>query len=201
MHASIEVTTDATRSNFSDGPEAWNPQTIARSLVSSLAPDLAKTPNSKAPTAMIDVIITFDKYGVSSHPNHTSCYHGAVAFMGELMRGRSGWEPPVTLYTLKSVNILRKYAHVLDAIPTIMTSSLTLARQGGGKRKTKSRGSEQASLADPALMFFVSNIPAWTRAQKAMVNGHWSQMVWFRWGWIGLGRYLMINDLNKVKAH
>lgn len=172
---------------------------IARNLVSSLAPTLSKTSSSKAPTALIDVIITFDKHGVSSHPNHTSCYHGAVAFLSELMRGRSGWEPPVTLYTLNSVNIVRKYTHVFDAVLTIMSATLTLGRQGGGLRKLKGRASEQTSPPNPHLMFFVSGINAWTKAQKAMVTGHWSQMIWFRWGWIGFGRYLLINDLHKVK--
>ncbi|RMD42722.1 hypothetical protein DV735_g2416, partial [Chaetothyriales sp. CBS 134920] len=33
------------------------------------------------------------------------------------------------------------------------------------------------------------------RAREAMVHGHRSQMVWFRWGWITLGRYMLINDL------
>lgn len=200
MPASISQVTETCRSNFPDGIMAWSPQLIARNLVISLAPSLPKTPSSKAPNASIDVIITFDKHGVSSHPNHTSCYDGAVAFLTELMRGRSGWEAPVTLYTLNSVNIFRKYAHVLDAVLTVISSLWTLGRHGGGKLKLKGRGSEQTGPSNPHLMFFVSGMNAWTKAQKAMVNGHWSQMVWFRWGWIGLGRYLLINDLHKVKV-
>jgi hypothetical protein len=31
-----------------------------------------------APTASIDVLITFDAGGVSGHPNHISLFHGAV---------------------------------------------------------------------------------------------------------------------------
>jgi N-acetylglucosaminylphosphatidylinositol deacetylase len=33
-------------------------------------------------------------------------------------------------------------------------------------------------------------------AQKAMTQAHQSQMRWFRWGWIGLSRYMVVNDLK-----
>lgn len=40
------------------------------------------------------------------------------------------------------------------------------------------------------------NTPAQTRiAQKAMTDAHVSQMRWFRWGWIGMSRYMVMNDL------
>lgn len=47
----------------------------------------------------------------------------------------------------------------------------------------------------PEGLLFV-NTPAQTRiAQKAMTHAHMSQMRWFRWGWIGLSRYMVLNDL------
>jgi len=33
-----------------------------------------------------------------------------------------------------------------------------------------------------------------------MVQGHKSQMVWFRWGWITIGRYMTVNDLKREKV-
>lgn len=33
-------------------------------------------------------------------------------------------------------------------------------------------------------------------ARRAMTEAHQSQMVWFRWGWIVLSRYMYINDLK-----
>lgn len=163
-----------------------------------MAPDLSRTPNAKPPTANVDVIITFDKRGVSSHPNHISCHDGAVAFLAELMKGRSGWESPVTVYTLSSVNIVRKYIHVVDALPTVIATLFRLARHGGGRPKPKPRAATGVTPC-PNYLFYVNGLSDWTTAQKAMVRGHWSQMVWFRWGWIGLGRYLVLNDLKKVK--
>lgn len=31
-----------------------------------------------------------------------------------------------------------------------------------------------------------------------MTTAHVSQMRWFRWGWIGLSRYMVVNDLKRV---
>jgi N-acetylglucosaminylphosphatidylinositol deacetylase len=30
-----------------------------------------------------------------------------------------------------------------------------------------------------------------------MTTAHESQMRWFRWGWISLSRYMVLNDLKK----
>lgn len=52
--------------------------------------------------------------------------------------------------------------------------------------------------SDPTIPegLLLVNTPAQTRiAQKAMTHAHVSQMRWFRWGWIGLSRYMVINDL------
>jgi N-acetylglucosaminylphosphatidylinositol deacetylase len=38
------------------------------------------------------------------------------------------------------------------------------------------------------------------RAQKAMTVAHKSQMRWFRWGWIGASRYMVVNDLKLAKV-
>lgn len=49
-------------------------------------------------------------------------------------------------------------------------------------------------------LLFVSSVAEWIKAQKAMVDCHRSQMVWFRWGWISLGRYMAVNDLKREKV-
>ena len=75
----------------------------------------------------------------------------------------------VELWTLRTVGLVRKYAFVLDALWTL---------GGAGERKV-----------------FVSTIEQVRTAQKAMTTAHVSQMRWFRWGWIGLSRYMVMNDL------
>ena len=46
---------------------------------------------------------------------------------------------------------------------------------------------------------FLSDAGEVRRAQKAMTHAHISQMRWFRWGWIGLSRYMVVNDLRLEK--
>lgn len=54
----------------------------------------------------------------------------------------------------------------------------------------------------PSQLLFMSGPGELVTAQKAMVMAHKTQMRWFRWGWIGFGRYMVVNDmvLEKVVA-
>lgn len=140
------------------------------------------------PSATIDVLITFDKGGVSGHPNHRSLYHGARAFVERLMKGKSGWQCPVTLYTLTSTPLVRKYVGVLDA-PVSMIIGIVEGFLGGrGKKRSGQEGGR---------LLYVNGVMEYWRARGAMVQAHKSQMVWFRWGWITLGRYMVVNDLKR----
>lgn len=210
---------------FKDGmDQKWSPDDIARVLASAFAPQLNAPPPSPTPIpaekekssrsdkksssrpskksskpstpspvptpppaavppgprATIDVLVTFDKQGISSHPNHIALYNGARTFLSNLMSGHSGYACPVNLYTLTTVNIARKYSFILDVIPTMLQGVV-----GGGSKKP----------ADRAL--FMSDMSRYWKAREAMVSGHKSQMVWFRWGWIGVGRYMVMNDLKR----
>ena len=176
----------------------WDAEKIARILTSAFTSSInskvrlqaGKTDsNDVAPTATIDVLVTFDQRGISDHPNHMSLYHGAIAWIKEMMKGKSGWECPVTVYTLRSTNVLRKYVSVLDA-PFTMLSCVLNSMSIAGKRRSEN--------TMPERLMFVSDIGAYWKAQNAMVNAHKSQMKWFRWGWIGIGRYMVVNDLKKI---
>jgi len=164
----------------------WSKEKIATLLSSAFAPNLAKPMKSKSaetPTATIDVMITFDQSGISSHPNHISLYHGARHFISSLLHNRPGWHSPVDLYTLSSINIARKYTSFFDAIISLGITAL-------GKGQTG---------AHPSPLLFLSGPNQLRVAQKAMTNAHVSQMRWFRWGWIGLSRYMVVNDLRLEK--
>jgi N-acetylglucosaminylphosphatidylinositol deacetylase len=144
------------------------------------------TPPIEGPRATIDVLLTFDNIGISSHPNHISLHSGATLFLRNLMRGHSGYACPVDLYTLTSVNIVRKYTFIFDVITTYLSGivdTILSSKKGNGGRADK--------------VIFVSDIFRYWTARKAMVSGHKSQMVWFRWGWIGVGRYMVVNDLRR----
>lgn len=111
------------------------------------------------------------------------------------MKGKFGYSCPVALYTLATTNIVRKYLGVLDAPFTMLSGALEgvilTASASRGERKVVGRE------GCPNRLLFVSSISEWLTAQSAMVKGHQSQMVWFRWGWITIGRYMVVNDLKR----
>lgn len=173
--------------DFPDSMTAtWDEKKISNLLSSAFAPNLSKPMTKKSsdqPTATIDVLVTFDSNGVSSHPNHISLFRGARHFIGSLVHNRPGWQCPVDLYTLTSISILRKYTSFLDGIWTLIGGTLS-------KKKTGDH---------PSVLLFLSAPQEVRVAQKAMTTAHKSQMRWFRWGWIGFSRYMVVNDLKLEK--
>ena len=162
----------------------WEAKAISNLLTSTFAPKMAKVPAKSKPETNIDVLITFDKDGVSSHPNHISLYHGAVTFVKSLMQRHSGWEAPVKLYTLPSVNVARKYAGMAD-VPWTLLGNLVRKKQAGDY---------------PTPLLYVNSVFQYRTAQRAMTTAHKSQMVWFRYGWIWNSRYMIVNDLQRDPA-
>ena len=103
------------------------------------------------------------------------------------MASKSGWACPVELYVLNTTSLVRKYIGIFDAPTTLIFGVI---RSVGGKKKVgKGQG--------PRRILFISDPWQWMKGQKAMVQGHASQMRWFRWGWVGLGRYMVVNDLRR----
>ncbi|KAH7144417.1 N-acetylglucosaminyl-phosphatidylinositol de-N-acetylase [Dactylonectria estremocensis] len=163
----------------------WDRNKISGLLGSAFAPglDQERTDDAPQPTANIDVLITFDNNGVSSHLNHISLFYGARTFVAGLTQGKPGWKSPIDLYTLSSVNFLRKYTSFLDVLVTLL----------------RSRDATSKDAARPAHLVFLNSLVgshAYATAWKTMTEAHKSQMVWFRYGWITLSRYMVINDLH-----
>lgn len=163
----------------------WPPRLIANVLSTAFAPNMSSTSPKDAPQATVDAIITFDAHGISGHPNHKSLHAGAHGFLKALMHRHSGWECPIKLYTLTTTSIFRKYLSLLDAPATLI----------GAIVRKKELGRY------PTPLLFVSSPARYRTAQKAMTTAHESQMRWFRWGWITLSRYMVLNDLKLEKTH
>ncbi|XP_028035266.1 N-acetylglucosaminyl-phosphatidylinositol de-N-acetylase [Bombyx mandarina] len=127
-------------------------------------PVIAKLIHHQLESLAVDTLVTFDRGGVSSHPNHSAVFY-AVAFMfvEKIMPQKC------TVYTLDSVNILRKYMGFLD-----LPLSFILSSKRYFLRWTESR-----------------------RIVRAM-KLHSSQMVWFRYLYVMFSRYMVINTLRKV---
>jgi N-acetylglucosaminylphosphatidylinositol deacetylase len=162
----------------------WEAKEIAKVLQHYFAPKMKTMPTDAAPLSNIDVLVTFDECGVSGHPNHISLFHGASTFVRNLMQRHSGWENPVKLYTLTTTNVVRKYSSVVDAMLTVLMSIIQKKKSGDF----------------PTPLLAVSGVGGLRKAQMAMTSAHQSQMRWFRWGWIGISRYMVVNDLAKVKG-
>ncbi|CAH0015811.1 unnamed protein product [Clonostachys rhizophaga] len=164
----------------------WDHQKISALLCSAVAPNLARQRASPdtAPTSSIDVIVTFDNSGISSHPNHISLYHGARTFISALVEGKSKFPCPVDLYTLTSVNFFRKYSSIADALTTLIFWAI-------GPKNDDEDHPKNLVLMNTLFGEGASR----GTACKAMADAHKSQMVWFR-GWIFLSRYMMINELR-----
>ena len=165
---------------------SWPNDKIAQVLSSAFVPAPPKGKGKEPPGVNLDVIITFDKIGVSSHPNHISLFNGARAWIRGLMKGKEGWKSPVELYTLTSVSILRKYVSFLDSTPTLLIGAFRGLKVGRKKMKEQ-----------PPSYVFISSFGEYRQGQNAMTKGHSSQMRWFRWGWITFGRYMIVNDLHR----
>lgn len=202
---------------FQDGPSDWKKEDISDYLAQSFAlqevSNLAvstststleqrperrsehrqsQVPDSKATSAssstnVPDAIVTFDPHGISTHPNHCSCYYGATHFITHFNHQHTS---PIALYTLTSIPILRKYLSILDAPISLLLSSF----QSTSAPTTRNR---IADTEKTDTVLFVSGFRDYARAFGAMVLAHKTQMLWFRWGWIITGRYMVVNDLRR----
>ncbi|KAI2613177.1 LmbE-like protein [Hypoxylon fragiforme] len=190
----------------------WDASKISALLTSTFAPqNLTQQPpqpaskrssssssNTTAPTATIDALITFDSRGVSSHPNHISLYHGARFFTSSLVRSYPGWASPVDLYTLTTVNFLRKYTGFLDVLATILSIAFVRGDNQVAGHTRSERGNPGALVSMVGLGG--GGRESYGAGRRAMTEAHRSQMVWFRWGWIALSRYMYMNDLRLEKV-
>ena len=179
-------------SRFRDGMTLqWNYDDIgtvlSQAFTSSEPLERTSAPGSNdfsSSTVDIDVLITFDSNGISSHANLISLYYGALHWLRRV--DQTGAK--IALYSLTTTKVIRKYMSLLDA-----PFSLLLAASQGP--------SIDANQEHVDRLLFLSDVSGYRRAQKAMTKGHISRMLWFRWGWIGLSRYMRVNDLIRQHPH
>ncbi|XP_030040111.2 N-acetylglucosaminyl-phosphatidylinositol de-N-acetylase [Manduca sexta] len=127
-------------------------------------PVVAKLIHHQIEALDIDTLVTFDRGGVSSHANHSAVFYAvAYIFVEKIMPTRCA------VYTLDSVNILRKYLGFLD-----LPLSFVLSSKRYFLRWTESR-----------------------RVVRAMKR-HRSQMIWFRYLYVMFSRYMVINTLRRI---
>ncbi|XP_037924615.1 N-acetylglucosaminyl-phosphatidylinositol de-N-acetylase [Hermetia illucens] len=130
----------------------WKVETIAKII-------------SKAVESLdIQAVITFDRDGVSQHPNHCAVYYAtaSLCLAGLMPKG-------CKIYTLDTINIIRKYISLFDLVCTFMMSTNWCI----------------ISLKEAKVV-------------RAAMQQHVSQMRWFRRLYIIFSRYMFINSLREI---
>ncbi|KAK6333379.1 N-acetylglucosaminyl-phosphatidylinositol de-N-acetylase [Orbilia javanica] len=162
--------------------KSW-PEDLLASLISDSLREFREDDSSNGGDGKgVDTFITFDEGGVSAHPNHISLLKGVKYYLRHYPKKND-----VLLYTLNTVPVYRKYISVLDAFVTTLLDRM--------KNKPGEEEEGYSGTGAPKSAMYLSNWQGYKTAQKAMTEGHKSQMVWFRWGWITLSRYMVFNDL------
>ncbi|KAI4295752.1 hypothetical protein L6164_035763 [Bauhinia variegata] len=130
---------------------------------------VAKLIEEEISSLSIDMIITFDNYGVSGHCNHRDVHYGVRKLLHDTsQRDIEAWE-------LVSTNILRKYSGPVDVW---LSMCFSILHKNG------------------TMQCFVNKHPR--RSFLAMAQ-HSSQWVWFRKLFVALSSYTYMNTLRKIK--
>ncbi|KAG5024874.1 hypothetical protein AAZX31_08G078800 [Glycine max] len=130
---------------------------------------LAKIIEEEITSRCIDMIITFDSYGVSGHCNHRDVHYGVCKLLHDIL------QRDIEVWELVSTNILRKYSGPVDIWLSIF---LTMLHTNGTMQCLVNEHSRRSGIA---------------------MAQHSSQWVWFRKLFVTLSSYTYMNTLRKVK--
>ena len=68
------------------------------------------------------IILTFDEYGVSNHPNHIATYQGVKYYLNNILNDKLN----IIGFKLNSKNVFRKFIGLFDIIFTVLLNSFIL---------------------------------------------------------------------------
>ncbi|KAJ1834646.1 hypothetical protein LPJ63_001777 [Coemansia sp. RSA 2711] len=146
--------------NLPDDPKkAWNVALVAKTVEAVVA------------AGDVDTVFTFDRQGVSGHPNHIAAYMGVKHMALTSQRFKFH---PVNVYALDSVGLVRKYSSIIDTVFSL-----------------------GALVSAKSNLLFVADIQAYSAGVQAMAM-HESQLVWFRKLYLAFSRYMFINTYSKI---
>lgn len=119
----------------------------------------------------IGTIVTFDKFGVSQHPNHIACHEGVKLL-------KRNFPPGITFLQLKTHSLPLKY---FGAVSLLRPSALLF------RKRSKTRTS--FDIVIPPTSFF-----SCLRAMKM----HASQLKWFRYLFVFFSSYSCRNEFTEL---
>ncbi|KAL1673051.1 putative deacetylase LmbE-like domain-containing protein [Schizophyllum commune] len=156
----------------------WDADVIARTVLPYVA------------ESAITTILTFDREGVSQHPNHRSIREGIRTLLSssdadDLDTSPTSLAIHPRFFTLVTVPLASKY---LGVIASATRDGTTTKDVGSNPTRTPSA---------PVIPAFISGWAEYKTAVRAMLR-HKSQMVWFRWLYVAFSRYMWVNEWFEV---
>ncbi|KAI9456753.1 LmbE-like protein [Russula earlei] len=137
----------------------------------------------------ISIILTFDSYGVSGHPNHFSLYRGVSRLLAALP---AGTRYPIAAYSLKSKPVIIKYMGILA--PLLVKLKVVSSRAVD----TLTHGT-LGNFVSPVQPVFVAGVKEYRRTVSATLR-HRSQRAWFRWLYMAFSQYMWVNEWERIHA-
>ncbi|THV04711.1 LmbE-like protein [Dendrothele bispora CBS 962.96] len=190
----------------------WKPEVIAK-VVESFVVEHG-----------ITTILTFDRDGISQHPNHKSIPYGVRHLLSNWPTDLESLKMKPRLYTLITVPLSIKYISILapllakydlyiaDVLHHLednliyafsfiksLRSRTSVPTDGSEPASTQNVGAARESRNPNPISVFVSGTREYSTALRAMKE-HWSQLVWFRWLNVMFSRYMWVNEWIEVKV-
>ncbi|UJR07530.1 hypothetical protein I4U23_011818 [Adineta vaga] len=163
--------------DLQDDPHRWWP----KGNISEIVDQFIKRFN-------IDLLITFDRGGISGHVNHKSVAIGIEYYL-------ENFDQTPRTYRLTTVASLFEYSSILDLVRTLIKFIPRLIRSFFSTILPFlfSSPNDQRAL-------FVSSPFGYYQGLKAF-HQHRSQMLWYRHIYTTFSRHMFINDLTKVSRN
>lgn len=130
-----------------------------------------------------EAIVTFDKWGVTRHPNHIAVHGGVVRWLAR--NPHAG----VHVYLLRTVWLAERFLGLLGLMLAIVCNLHGLCGREAGHRMDGTPPAKVTVLA--------RGIGALATCHRAM-RAHRSQYVWFRRIYVAVSRYVFVNELARV---
>jgi N-acetylglucosaminylphosphatidylinositol deacetylase len=133
----------------------------------------------------IDLLITFDRGGISGHLNHKSLAIGIEYFI------KNSDKAPLT-YQISTVSFLFQFSSIFNIFPTIIQFLPRLFRN-----LFSTILPFLFSTPNSERVLFVNSPLGYLKGLKAF-HSHRSQMLWYRHFYTTFSRHMFINDLKQI---
>lgn len=151
------------RTELQDNPSQWWPKENISQII-----------DYYIKTFQIDLVITFDRGGISGHVNHRSIALGMEYYISQM-------EQTPLIYQLSTVSSVFEYTSIVDLIRTLIKFLPRMIR------------SLMVSSTDHRVLF-VNSPWKYFQALKSF-HAHRSQVLWYRHIYTIFSRHMFINDL------